>query len=149
MSLRYHKSTSGLKQEAVDWEVFDEELSRVAPCFSDPRFDSLKHVLTVLSSNNAEQEVAEVGARSRQESTTRVPARCRCRRLAGPCLTLPPALPPLPCSCGTSVPALRSWWTRWWRATTAGSTSQSTTTRKSCASSPSPSCRWAGQVAWS
>ena len=31
------------------------------PRFSDPRFDSLKHVLTVLSSNNAEQEVEEVG----------------------------------------------------------------------------------------
>ena len=91
MSLRYHKSTSSVKQEAVDWEVFDEELSRVAPCFSDPRFDSLKHVLTVLSSNNAEQEVAEVGAAAGRSPTPGVPARCRRRCLA-------PASHPAACS---------------------------------------------------
>jgi hypothetical protein len=44
----------------MDWEAFDETLARVDPRFSDPRFDSLKHVLTVLSSNNAEAEVEEV-----------------------------------------------------------------------------------------
>ncbi|KAL4857163.1 Serine/threonine-protein kinase PRP4 [Chlorella vulgaris] len=44
----------------VDWEAFDETLARVDPCFSDPRFDSLKHVLTVLSSKNPEQEVEEL-----------------------------------------------------------------------------------------
>jgi hypothetical protein len=64
--LQYRKSTSfgsgsSLRAKAaVDWEAFDEALARVDPCFSDPRFDSLKHVLTVLSSNNAEQEVEEV-----------------------------------------------------------------------------------------
>jgi hypothetical protein len=44
----------------MDWEAFDETLARVDPRFSDPRFDSLKHVLTVLSSNNAEAEVEEL-----------------------------------------------------------------------------------------
>ncbi|PRW57112.1 exocyst complex component SEC8 [Chlorella sorokiniana] len=62
MSLQYHRSASGGggKPAAVDWELFEETLARVDPCFSDPRFDSLKHVLTVLSSSNAEQEVAEL-----------------------------------------------------------------------------------------
>lgn len=63
MSLQYRRSSVGggdAKPPAVDWELFEETLARVDPCFSDPRFDSLKHVLTVLSSSNAEQEVAEV-----------------------------------------------------------------------------------------
>lgn len=63
--LQYRKSASfggARAKAAVDWEAFDEALARVDPCFSDPRFDSLKHVLTVLSSNNAEQEVEEVRA---------------------------------------------------------------------------------------
>lgn len=63
-ALQYRRSTTGggAKPAAVDWELFEETLARVDPCFSDPRFDSLKHVLTVLSSSNAEQEVAEVRA---------------------------------------------------------------------------------------
>ncbi len=63
MALQYRRSATGGggKSAAVDWELFEETLARVDPCFSDPRFDSLKHVLTVLSSSNAEQEVAEVG----------------------------------------------------------------------------------------
>lgn len=59
MTLQYRKSSS-LKQSVVDWEAFDETLYQVNPAFSDPRFDSLKHVLTVLSSSNAEQEVEQV-----------------------------------------------------------------------------------------
>lgn len=58
--LQYRRSQSG--RAAVDWEAYEETLARVDPRFADPRFDSLKHVLTVLSSPSAEQELAEVGA---------------------------------------------------------------------------------------
>jgi len=59
--LQYRRRTSeGEGSAPVDWEEVDEELSRVNPAFRDPRFDSLKHVLNVLSSENAEAEVEEV-----------------------------------------------------------------------------------------
>lgn len=60
--LQYNRSRSseGSSVPAVDWDEVDEELSRVSPAFRDPRFDSLKHVLTVLSSENAEVELEQV-----------------------------------------------------------------------------------------
>ncbi|GAB4819189.1 hypothetical protein N2152v2_006235 [Parachlorella kessleri] len=59
--LQYRRRTSeGEGSAPVDWEEVDEELSRVNPAFRDPRFDSLKHVLNVLSSENAEAEVEEL-----------------------------------------------------------------------------------------
>lgn len=160
--LQYRKSApSGAAQAAgskVDWEAFDETLARVDPCFSDPRFDSLKHVLTVLSSKNPEQEVEEV-CRGRQGCVRPADQRCcqsgssggfaamvnlPARHTAPVHLTLclPCACLCRLCSCGSSVPLLRSWWTAWWRGTMGASTSRSTTTPRSCASSQSPSCRW-------
>jgi hypothetical protein len=59
--LQYHKSTSaGGRRDPVDWEAFDDALARVDPRFSDARFDSLKHVLSVLGSSQAEAELEEV-----------------------------------------------------------------------------------------
>ncbi|KAL4452048.1 hypothetical protein ABPG75_007710 [Micractinium tetrahymenae] len=61
--LQYRKSSSGGlggRGSPVDWEHFDEEMSRVDARFSNPKFDSLRHVLTVLSSSNAEQQVEEM-----------------------------------------------------------------------------------------
>eukprot|EP00887_Chlorella_sp_A99_P002121 scaffold21.g2121.t1 len=59
--LTYRRSsTGGERLPPVDWEAVDEELARVNPDFTDPRFDSLKHVLNVLSSSNAEAELEEL-----------------------------------------------------------------------------------------
>ena len=59
--LQYRRSASWPR--GVDWEAYEETLARVDPRFADPRFDSLQHVLAVLSSPSAEQEVAEVSCR--------------------------------------------------------------------------------------
>lgn len=45
----------------MDWDKIDEELYKVAPEFKDPRFDSLRLVLSIVSSVNAEARVEEVG----------------------------------------------------------------------------------------
>lgn len=58
--LQYKRRSSDSSVPAVDWDEVDEEISRVNPAFRDPRFDSLKHVLTVLSSENADAELEEV-----------------------------------------------------------------------------------------
>lgn len=71
--LQYRKSTSGglgthggggagggSTHSPVDWEHFDEEMSRIDSRFSNPKFDSLKHVLTVLGSNRADEELDEL-----------------------------------------------------------------------------------------
>ena len=159
MALQYRRSATGGgggKAPAVDWELYEETLARVDPRFSDPRFDSLKHVLTVLSSSNAEQEVAEVRGRSMVARLT-----LRCRHARGEAAAPPPAAGactharhsapthlPLPFlyrrSCGSSGRPSRSWWTRWCRATTRGSTSPSTTTPSSSASSQTRACRCGG-----
>ncbi len=42
------------------WDAIDDELYRLPPELKDPRFDSLRHVLSIVSSVNAESSVAEV-----------------------------------------------------------------------------------------
>ena len=49
--------TPGFK---VDWDVVDEELDKVSEEFKDPRFDSLRHVLDILSAVDAEAALEEV-----------------------------------------------------------------------------------------
>lgn len=44
----------------VDWDVVDEELDKVSEEFKDPRFDSLRHVLDILSAVDAEAALEEV-----------------------------------------------------------------------------------------
>ncbi len=61
MSKLQYRRSSAEAGTGVDWYEVDGELSRVNPAFRDPRFDSLKHVLNVLSSENAEAELEEVG----------------------------------------------------------------------------------------
>ena len=92
MALQYRSSSSAATPAPVDWEVFEEELSRVDPCFSRPNFDSLKHVLTVLSSNNAEQEVEEVGHSARLHCPAAAHRRAPTRHCRHPLAC------PLPCS---------------------------------------------------
>ena len=60
MALAYRSRARGAQQPAVDWDEVDAELLRVNPAFGDPRFDSLKHVLSILGSPTAEAEVEEV-----------------------------------------------------------------------------------------
>ncbi|CAL5223746.1 g6307 [Coccomyxa viridis] len=44
------------------WDAIDDELYRLPPELKDPRFDSLRHVLSIVSSVNAESSVAELRA---------------------------------------------------------------------------------------
>ena len=44
----------------VDWDLVDEELERIPVEFKDARFDSLRHVLNILSAVDAEGAVEEV-----------------------------------------------------------------------------------------
>ena len=44
----------------MDWDAIDDVLYKIAPEFKDPRFDSLRHVLNIISSVNAEARVDEV-----------------------------------------------------------------------------------------
>ena len=45
---------------AVNWNIVDDELQRIAPDFKDPKFYALKHVVEILSSNTPQVMVAEV-----------------------------------------------------------------------------------------
>lgn len=47
----------------MDWDAIDDMLYKIPPEFKDPRFDSLRHVLNIISSVNAEARVDEVRAR--------------------------------------------------------------------------------------
>ena len=49
-----------LSKMASLWDAIDDELYRLPPELKDPRFDSLRHVLSIVSSVNAESSVAEV-----------------------------------------------------------------------------------------
>ncbi|KAK9811074.1 hypothetical protein WJX73_000162 [Symbiochloris irregularis] len=44
----------------LNWDEIDEELSQIPTHFSDPRFDSLKHVLDVLSAFDSEPRIIEL-----------------------------------------------------------------------------------------
>lgn len=52
--------TSLIQPSKVDWDVVDEELDKVSEEFKDPRFDSLRHVLDILSAVDAEAALEEV-----------------------------------------------------------------------------------------
>lgn len=56
--------TSLIGPSRVDWDVVDEELDRVPGEFKDPRFDSLRHVLDILSAVDAEAALEEVSPTS-------------------------------------------------------------------------------------
>ena len=46
--------------QAVDWDTIDDELDKIPPELKDPRFDSLRHVLNILSAVDAEAALEEV-----------------------------------------------------------------------------------------
>ena len=52
--------TSLIQPSKVDWDLVDEELDKVSEEFKDPRFDSLRHVLDILSAVDAEAALEEV-----------------------------------------------------------------------------------------
>lgn len=54
----------------VDWAAVDKELRRVPADYKNPKFDSLKHVLTVLSAVDSEGALGEVRLRPRTSSGT-------------------------------------------------------------------------------
>lgn len=54
--------TSLIQQSKVDWDLVDEELDKVPEEFKDPRFDSLRHVLDILSAVDAEAALEEVNS---------------------------------------------------------------------------------------
>jgi hypothetical protein len=49
-----------IQPSKVDWDVVDEELDKVPEEFKDPRFDSLRHVLDILSAVDADAALEEV-----------------------------------------------------------------------------------------
>ena len=51
---------SGLVAGQIDWDVVDEELYHIPAEYKDQRFDSLKHVLTVLGAVDSEGALEEV-----------------------------------------------------------------------------------------
>lgn len=52
------------EERRVDWDVVDDELYQIPAVYKDARFDSLKHVLTVLGAVDSEAALDEVGAHS-------------------------------------------------------------------------------------
>ena len=48
------------RQGRVDWNAVDDVLESIPSEFKDPRFDSLQHVLSTLSSVNAESALEKV-----------------------------------------------------------------------------------------
>lgn len=50
------------EERCVDWDVVDDELYQIPAVYKDARFDSLKHVLTVLGAVDSEAALDEVGA---------------------------------------------------------------------------------------
>ncbi len=50
------------EERRVDWDVVDDELYQIPAVYKDGRFDSLKHVLTVLGAVDSEAALDEVGA---------------------------------------------------------------------------------------
>ena len=46
--------------QAVDWDAIDDELDKIPSELKDPRFDSLRHVLNILSAVDAEAALEEV-----------------------------------------------------------------------------------------
>ena len=53
--------------QAVDWEAVDDELDKIPAELKDPRFDSLRHVLNILSAVDAEAALEEVTSQQKRE----------------------------------------------------------------------------------
>ena len=53
--------------QAVDWDAIDDELGKIPSELKDPRFDSLRHVLNILSAVDAEAALEEVNRSSHAE----------------------------------------------------------------------------------
>jgi len=49
--------------QAVNWDAVDDELDKIPSELKDPRFDSLRHVLNILSAVDAEAALEEVHLR--------------------------------------------------------------------------------------
>ena len=45
----------------LDWDVIDDELYHIPAAYKEPKFESLKHVLTVLGGTDSEAALQEVG----------------------------------------------------------------------------------------
>jgi len=50
----------GSTNQAVNWDAVDDELDKIPSELKDPRFDSLRHVLNILSAVDAEAALEEV-----------------------------------------------------------------------------------------
>lgn len=59
-----------MQPSRVDWDVVDEELDHVPEEFKDPRFDSLRHVLDILSAVDAEAALEEVLSNAQSQAST-------------------------------------------------------------------------------
>jgi hypothetical protein len=46
---------------SVNWNIVENELSRVPQEFKDPKFYALKHVVEILTASNPQAMVTEVG----------------------------------------------------------------------------------------
>ena len=49
--------------QAVNWDAVDDELDKIPSELKDPRFNSLRHVLNILSAVDAEAALEEVHLR--------------------------------------------------------------------------------------
>ncbi len=58
------------RQGRVDWNSVDDVLDSIPSEFKDPRFDSLQHVLSTLSSVNAESALEKVSQDSSSVHTS-------------------------------------------------------------------------------
>jgi hypothetical protein len=61
------------EERRVDWDVVDDELYQIPAVYKDGRFDSLKHVLTVLGAVDSEAALEEVGTSLRVARSAPMP----------------------------------------------------------------------------
>lgn len=72
------------EERSVDWDVVDESLYLIPAVYKDARFDSLKHVLTVLGAVDSEAALEEVSAEPHPDGKKRVAWSSRCIASASP-----------------------------------------------------------------
>ena len=63
--------------QIVDWDAVDDELDKIPAELKDPRFDSLRHVLNILSAVDAEAALDEVRAHPGASLAQTLPEACR------------------------------------------------------------------------
>lgn len=61
------------EERRVDWDVVDDELYQIPAVYKDGRFDSLKHVLTVLGAVDSEAALDEVSSSRRAAHVVPMP----------------------------------------------------------------------------